>query len=588
LVSTVEPDVIVVGLGWVGGIIAAELTKAGLSVVGLERGPDHDGRAGAFAGSRDELRIRRLEHTQATDAETWTLRHDRNETALPFRRAGAFTPGTGVGGSSLLYGGMAWRFPEYDFAPRTAITARYGAGAIPDGATIADWGLRYQDLAPYYDQFERMAGVGGRAGNINGEIQPGGNPFEAPRFSDFPVPPLRDLGGPSLFRDTVQRLGYHPFPVPSSALSTDYVNPDGIARRACTYCGYCAGAPCEFGAKADAVVTVLPVARRTGRFEVRADCTVTEVLHDGGTARGVRYYDAAGTRHELRARAVVLSAYAFNNTRLLLNSGLGTPYDPVTGTGAVGKNYGYNFGLHSHALFANRRFQNYVGSPAIGYAIAEYNADNFDHTGLGFLDGGLIWTSNRAAGPLAGIPVPPGTPRWGPEWKRAIGRWYDRFVTVVGHGAVLPHRDHYLDLDPTYTDRYGLPLLRITFDWGENDRRMYAFMAGKVASIVAAMDPDEVVPPAGLPEHFNSAVYQSTHNTGGAIMGPDPAASVVSPWLRMWDCGNVWVAGGSALPQGTGTGPTGTICALAYRAAHDIIRSWAPGRSQMMPAPPST
>ena len=75
--STIEPDVIVVGLGWVGGIIAAELTKAGLNVVGLERGPDHDGRAGAFAGSRDELRIRRLEHTQATDAETWTLRHDR-------------------------------------------------------------------------------------------------------------------------------------------------------------------------------------------------------------------------------------------------------------------------------------------------------------------------------------------------------------------------------------------------------------------------------------------------------------------------------------------------------------------------------
>jgi gluconate 2-dehydrogenase alpha chain len=568
-----EPDVIVVGLGWVGGIIAAELTKAGLEVIGLERGPDHGDWPGAFAGSRDELRIRRLEHTQHTDAETWTLRHNLGEMALPLRQAGAFTPGTGVGGSSLLYGGMAWRFPEYDFMPRTAIASRYGEDAMPLGSTIADWGIRYADLAPYYDQFEQMAGIAGQAGNLNGRIVPGGNPYEAPRSIDFPVPPMRDLPGPSLFRDTTRRLGYHPFPVPSAALSRDYVNPDGIARHGCTYCGYCAGAPCEFGAKADAVVTVLPVAHRSGRFEVRSDCNVVEVLHDGHAARGVRYYDAGGTRHELRAPAIVLSAYALNNVRLMLNSGLGVPYDPATGTGAVGKNYGYNFGFHSHALFANRKFQNYIGSPAIGYAIADYNADNFDHTGLGFLDGGLIWVSNRAAGPLAGIPVPNGTPRWGAAWKRAIGRWYDRSVSVVAHGAVVPYRHHYLDLDPNYRDSVGNPLLRITFDWTENDRRMYAFMAGKVAEIVAAMDPDEVVSPPGLPEHFNTAVYQSTHNTGGAIMGADPGTSVVNPWLRMWDCDNVWVVGGSALPQGTGTGPTGTICALAYRAASDIIRA---------------
>lgn len=570
-----EPDVIVVGLGWVGGIIAAELTKAGLHVVGLERGPDRDGQAGAFAGSRDELRIRRLEHTQHTDAETWTLRHSLDETALPLRRAGAFTPGHGVGGSSLLYGGMAWRFPVYDFAPRAAIAARYGGDALPSGSTIADWGITYGDLAPYYDQFEQMAGIAGRAGNLNGQLRPGGNPFEAPRATEFPVPPMRDLPGPSLFRDTTRRMGYHPFPVPSAALSRDYVNPDGIARHGCTYCGYCAGAPCEFGAKADAVVTVLPVARRTGRFEVRPDCNVVEVLHDGQAARGVRYYDAAGARHELHAPAVVLSAYALNNVRLLLNSGLGVPYDPATGTGAVGKNYGYNFGLYSHALFAGQKFENYVGSPAIGYAIAEYNADNFDHSGLGFLDGGLIWVSNRAAGPLAGIPVPAGTPRWGARWKNAIGRWYDGAVSVVAHGAVIPYRHHYLDLDPSYTDAWGKPLLRITFDWSQNDRRMYAFLAGKVAEIVAAMGPDEVVPPPGLPEHFDTAVYQSTHNTGGAIMGADPATSVVNPWLRMWDCGNIWVVGGSALPQGTGTGPTGTICALAYRAASDIIRAHA-------------
>lgn len=570
-----DPDVIVVGLGWAGGIVAAELTKAGLNVVGVERGPDREGEPGAFAGSRDELRIKRLDHTQRTDLETWTFRHDLSETALPLRRAGAFTPGHGVGGSSLLYGGMAWRFQAYDFTPRTSAVRRYGAAALPDGSTVADWGIGYQDLAPFYDKFERMAGVSGRAGNLTGRIVPGGNPYEAPRTTDFPLPPLRDLPGPALFRDTALRLGYRPFPVPCSALSRDYVNPDGIARQGCVYCGYCAGAPCEFGAKADAVVTVLPVARRTGRLEVRANCTVTEVLHDGGAARGVRYYDEAGGMHELRARAVVLSAYALGNVRLLLNSRLGVPYDPVTGTGAVGRNYSYNWGLRSEAMFAGRRFRNYIGSPGIGYAIAEFNADNFDHAGLGFLDGGLIWVSNRAAGPLAGIPVPAGTPRWGARWKRAVSTWYDRSISVVAHGAVLPYRDHYLDLDPNYRDAWGRPLLRITFDWSENDRRMQEFHAARVREIIEAMDPDEVVAPAGLAEHFDTTVYQSTHNTGGAIMGADPATSVVNAWLRMWDCPNVWVVGGSALPQSSGAGPTGTICALAYRAAADIIRTRA-------------
>ncbi len=567
-----EIDVIVVGLGWAGGIVAAELTKAGLQVVGLERGPDHDNRAGAFAGSRDELRIRRLEHTQHTDLETWTLRHHEREMALPMRRAGAFTPGYGVGGSSLLYGGMAWRFPAYDFMPRTAITTRYGEGAMPAGSTIADWGISYQDLAPFYDRFEQMAGIAGQAGNVAGHLIPGGNPFEAPRTMDFPVPPLRDLPGPSLFRDTARRLGYRPFPVPSAALSRDYVNPDGIARPGCRYCGYCAGAPCEFGAKADAVVTVLPVAHRTGRFEVRANCNVVEVLHDGHAARGVRYVDATGAPHELRASAVVLSAYALNNVRLLLNSGLGVPYDPATATGVVGRNYGYNFGLRSEALFADRKFENYIGSPAIGFAIAEFNADNFDHTGLGFLDGGLIWVSNRAAGPLSGIPVPPGTPRWGAAWKRAIGTWYDRSVSVVAHGAVIPYRHHYLDLDPNYSDSWGKPLLRITFDWSENDRRMYAFLAGKVAELVAAMRPDDVVTPAGLPDHFDTAVYQlnaqhrrSHHGRGSGHFGGQSLAADVGLRQRM---GRRWL---------------GPAAEHRHRADGDDLRPGLPGRQRYHP-----
>lgn len=570
--STERADAVVVGVGWVGGIMAAELTKAGLDVIALERGPYLQREAGAFEGVRDDLVARRRAFTQNTRTETWTLRHHHREDALPFRYAGSFTPGSAVGGSSLLYGAHAFRLSPYDFVARSAVVDRYGAAAIPEDSTLADWGITYDELAPDYDRFELMAGIAGRAGNIDGTLRDGGNPFEGPRSSDYPLPPMEDAPGPAAFRDACARLGLHPFPLSGGTLSRDYVNPDGIARPACTYCGHCAGHPCTIGAKADATATVLPVALRTGRLDLRPDSYVVRVLHDGERAYGVRYYDARGEPREVHAERVILAAYALNNVRLLLLSEMGTPYDPYTGEGVVGRNYGYNFVSINRALFAGRRFGGRRGSGSTGFAVADFNADNFDHSGEGFLGGGLIFSATVNASPLRGIPLPPGTPSWGLEWKRALREWQDRAVTVMAHGEVLPYRQHHLDLDPTYRDAWGEPLLRITFDWRDNERRMYAFLQDRVAEILHAMGADHVLAaPSDLPPRFDTATYQSTHNLGGAIMGTDTSSSVVDPWLRMWEFENVWVVGGSAFPQGPGVGPTETICALAYRAADGIL-----------------
>jgi gluconate 2-dehydrogenase alpha chain len=568
-----EVDAVIVGMGWTGGIIAAELTKAGRDVVGLERGPFRDREATDFADVRDELKVRRGTYTQDTAAESWTLRSGPGRPAFPVRSAGAFTPGSGLGGSSLLYGGHLTRLQPRDFVPYSSTVERYGPGVLPADGALADWGISYDELAPYYDRFEETVGVAGRAGNLGGSIVAGGNPFEGPRSAEFPLPPMRAAAGPVVFRDAARRLGLRPYPVPGGTLSEDYVNPDGIARPACTECGFCIGLPCRIGAKADATATVLPVALATGRLDLRTDATVFEVLHDGTRAYGVRYYDRDGNVREQRAATVILTAYALSNVRLLLLSGMGTPYDPETGTGTVGKNYSFNFVLSASALYAERTFASYIGSGANGFAVSEYNADNFDHAGEGFLGGGLVWSATRPSGPLAGVPVPDGTPTWGAAWKQALGDWYDRAVAVMAHGEVLPYRHHHLDLDPTYRDAMGRPLLRITFDWQENERRMYRYLRARVLDVVAEMRPDHVVAPADdLPPHFDMATYQSTHNTGGAIMGSDPGSSVVDPWLRMWDFPNVSVVGGSAFPHSLGSGPTGTICALAYRAADGILR----------------
>jgi gluconate 2-dehydrogenase alpha chain len=298
-------DAVCVGMGWAGGILAAELTKAGMSVVGLERGGWRGNEN--FAHVHDELRYAvDKELAQNVATETWTLRHTVSERALPIRRLGAFAPGSGVGGSGVSWAGQTWRFTPRDFEVRSRTIARYGA--VPAEMSIQDWGITYDELEPYYDRFEHMAGISGKAGNIKGSLIPGGNTFEGPRSREYPTSPLIESYGGSLFRTAATGLGYHAFPTPSAALSRAYTNPSGISRAACTYCGFTAHFGCHVGAKADPTVTVIPEAMRTGRLEIRTNSTVVEILHDNGQASGVRYYDETGRLQEQPADIVLVTA----------------------------------------------------------------------------------------------------------------------------------------------------------------------------------------------------------------------------------------------------------------------------------------
>lgn len=574
--SNPEVDVVIVGGGWVGGIMAAELTKAGLTVVCLERGKDRGTRDFAQPSKHDELRWAvRLGLMQDGAKETYTVRHDLRESALPIRYLASFLPGTGVGGAGTHWNGMTWRFLPRDFVIRSHTEQRYGAASIPSDVSIQDWGITYDELEPYYDQFEFMAGIAGKAGNIKGAIQKGGNPFEGPRAREYPVPPMKTAFAPGLFAWAAGNLGYKAFPTPSANLPSAYTNPDGISRGVCNYCGFCERFGCEVGAKADPTVTVLPVAHRTGRFEMRTECNVFEVVHDGKRASGVRYYDAKGNVQEQHAGIVILGAFIFNNVRLLLLSNMGRPYDPATGQGVVGRNYAYQIsGPGATGFFKGTRFKRYMGAGSNGMNIDEFNGDNFDHSGLGFIGGGVVGASATGARPIQSLPVPPGTPTWGAKWKQAIREYYDSAMSVGVQGEVISYKWRYVDLDPTYKDAWGNPLLRLTFDWAENERKMAAYVAPRCGEILKAAGADKVAVASKLAPHYDVSVYQSTHNTGGAIMGSDPGTSVVNSYLQMWDYDNVFVIGASAFPQNAGKNPTGTVGALAYRAADGIINRY--------------
>ena len=577
-------DAVIIGVGWSGSILARELTKAGLSVVGLERGKMRTPEADfTLPHIRDELKYAvRQELILDPALETLTMRHAPDETALPLRRFGAFMPGSGLGGAGTIWNGMTWRFTPFEHELRSRIAQRYGQSAIADELTIDDWGMSYDELEPYYDRFERLCGTSGTAGNLRGELIDGGNIFEGPRQSDYPTPPLVPSHAGTLFANAASRLGYHPYPTPSANLSREYTNPEGATLNPTIFCGHCDRFGCATNSKASPNSTILPILLNDKRFELRTDSWVTQIVYDKAARKvtGVRYVDmTSGKEIEQPADIVLLCAYPFSNTKLLRLSNIGEAYDPLTGKGAVGKNYCYQVTGTVQVFCENEEINPFMATGANAMNIDDFNGDNFDHSGLGFFGGALIFASPTHGRPIMGRLTPPGTPRWGRAWKEATAKWYNHGFTIHASGANFAHRHNYLDLDPTYRDKLGQPLVRMTYNFHDNDKKLSAFVTGKAVEIAKAMNPTVLGTPLPRRGNFHVVPYQSTHNTGGTIMGSDPKTSVVNRYLQNWEADNLFVIGASTFPQNPAHPPTGAVGALSYWAADAIINRYlkAPG-----------
>jgi gluconate 2-dehydrogenase alpha chain len=574
-----EVDAVVVGMGWTGSILARELTKAGLRVVGLERGPRRTPEEDfTLPAMRDELKYAiRHELLQDTAQETITFRHARSELALPMRHLGAFYPASGLGGAGAVWNGITSRLLPSDHVLRSHVAARYGRNAIPDDMPIQDLGVTYAELEPCYDRFEKLCGVSGQAGNLRGRRIAGGNVFEGPRQSDYPNKPLATSNAGRLFAHAAAGLGYHPFPVPVANASAAYANPEGATLGACAYCGYCDRFGCVANAKGSPNATLHPILLGDANFALRTDACATALVYDRAARRvtAVRYADTrTGEHYEQPASLVALCAYVFNNTLLMLVSGIGTPYDPRTATGAVGKNYSYQVVGRVPVFLEDEEINPFMASGANGMAIDDFNGDNFDHAGLGFLGGAFIYASPPGGRPIVWRPVPPGTPRWGRAWKQATARWYNHSFTINVSGASQAHRENHLDLDPDYRDALGRPLIRMTYNFHDHDRRLSAYTTNSAAQIARAMNPTVPAPPQPQSGDFNIVPYQSTHNAGGTIMGADPASSVVNRYLQCWEADNLFVLGASVFPQNAANPPTAAVGALAYWSAEAITTQY--------------
>ncbi|AMN40432.1 GMC family oxidoreductase [Rhodoplanes sp. Z2-YC6860] len=572
-----KKDVVIIGLGWTGSIMAHELTDEGLDVVAIERGPWRDAPTD-FPPTymQDELRYRvRHELFLRPDQLTFSFRNKIGQTALPIRSWGAFMPPNGVGGGGVHWNAETWRFLPSDFVLKTHLTQRYGASFLPEDMTIQDWGVTYDELETHYDAFEYLCGTSGTAGNLKGQIQEGGNPFEGPRSRPYPTPAQKQPWGYQLFAKAARELGYKPFPQPSGNLSQAYTNTLGLQMGPCTYCGHCEWFGCANYSKASPQTTLLPALVRKSNFTARDNSEVVRINTDrsGKHATGVTFVDTSGEEWEQPADLVILSAYSLFNVQLLLHSGIGQPYDPEKNTGVIGRNFTHQTISSVNGFFDHTKynFNPFVASGSIGMCVDEFNGDNFDHGPHGFVGGGYVGHVQTGARPIESTLVPPGTPKWGAAWKKAVKENYLSTVkpgTGV-HGSFYAYRDVYLDLDPTYKDRFDRPLMRMTIDLHDNEVKQNKFLTDKFAEIIKAMGA-KAVAPSYRTAPYDMTTYQTTHLNGGAIMGTDPTTSAVNKYLQHWDVSNLFVLGASAFPQNAGYNPTGTVAALAFWAASAI------------------
>ena len=531
-------DFVVIGAGAAGGVMAKELSTAGLRVVVLEQGPYRH----AETFKHDELDVMYREglinnHKKAPN----TFRKTEAEKAVvkPVVEYGRM-----VGGGSVHFTANYWRFHELDFNERSRF------GSIP-GTGFDDWPITYNDLEPYYTKAEWDLGISGLGG---------ANPFEGPRSKPYPLPPMPVKSSGVLFERGAKKLGLHPYPAPVAVISKNY---DG--RGACLHCGFCEAFGCEINAKSSTLASVIPKAEKTGKCEIRADSYVRKIDIDAsGRVNAVLYFDAKGREHRQRTHAAVVCANGAETPRLLLMSKSNRfPNGLANSSGIVGKFLMFDAGTLMSGMFdepcneyksivVTRVLHDfYAADPKRGFYGGGGLDSRFDYQPIMFaLDG-----------------TPKDQPRWGAGYKKLL-REYTHGSGILSHSTCIAMEQNSISLDPEVKDAWGQPAMRVTFKNHPDDLKTMQFLEVQMRAILEAAGAKRIwSDPAEITD-----VDYSRHLMGTCRMGKDPQKSVVNPENRTHDVPNLYLGDGSSFVTSGRQQPTATIQALSYRTADTIIR----------------
>ena len=505
-----EVDVVIVGLGAAGGVLIRDLAKAGLSVVGIEAGPFWNPQTD-FAS--DELYAERL---------AW--QDTRLSTGADPLQFGTNNSGRGVGGGTVHFTGVFYRFHRSDFMTYTL-----------DGVG-ADWPITYEDLAPYYHKIEHEVKVSGPKEFPWGE-------FHGP----YPYPEREPISANAqIFRKGCEALGIRSTTAPLAILSAPFAG-----RPPCINRGFC-NQGCLPNAKFSTLIQHIPEALRYGA-EILSDSMVTRILvGKDGCVEGVEFVHD-GKTYEQKAKLVIVSTFVIETPRLLLNSACGKyPDGLANSSGLVGKYIMPHSGHDVYAKF-DQEIRLYKGTPVMAVSQDFYETD----LKRGFARGySLNAHGSRPVEMAADAAAKAGI--WGKE-LRDIMLEYNYYARITVVGEVLPDINNCVTLSDE-KDEYGLPRALVSFSYGDNDRRLIAHGIAKCNEILNAA--------GGTPAFV---VPDTAHLLGGCRMGKDPNTSVVNEFCRSHDIPNLFICDASVFVTSGGANPTETIMAIASRTADYII-----------------
>jgi gluconate 2-dehydrogenase alpha chain len=555
----VTVDAVIVGSGPGGSAVADVLTRAGWSVVIIEKGRNHlldpdDLTKPAADYSNDELKFI-YRHFLGPDPliEPRTFRRGEDEGDHLYVGEVNSIPTT-VGGGGTHADGKVPRFREEDF---TLLSTH---GPI-EGAEVADWPLSYDELEPFYAEAERSIGVAGTAG---------ANPFAAWRSGPYPMPSGAPMYGAVRSSAAAEALGLHPYAAPTAANSVPY---DG--RPACNNCGFCAFFGCPIHAKGDPVALLMR-AMASGNAELLSETFVSRVRTDGRRATGVDVIGPDGATRSIDARYVVIAAGAVETPRLLLLSEIGGPL--------VGRNFMVHFQTFVIGIFPERlhghkgRAVTHVHDDAVIVDDAARAAAA--EAGLPWIRGGLVEHGGPSL-PVMEAKIYP----WGAKHKSLMrsSSMRDRMWAFTMQGEDLPQLTNRVDLDPTVRDVRGFPVARVTYKPHRHEIVASAHHAPGLVRVLEDMGATwTMTSTSPLVDGEDrrgalSAIPMSRHVMGTTRMGNDPRTSVVDAQGRIHDLDNVVVADSSVFVTSAGYGPTLTLVALAARASAALVGRTAPG-----------
>ncbi len=430
-----------------------------------------------------------------------------------------------------------------------------------EGAQVADWPLRYEDLEPFYAEAERRIGVAGDAS---------ANPFAAWRSGPYPMAPGPPMYGALLSSEAARQVGLHPYAAPTAANSVPY---DG--RPACNNCGFCAFFGCPIHAKGDPV-SLLQGALSTGNAELVPDTFACRLVGDGRRARGVEVLGPDGVARVIGARHVVLAGGAVETPRLLLLSGVDRP---LVGRYLMTHFQTVAYGVFDEDLHPERgRAVTHVHDDAVVLDAAARRAAA--RAGLPWLRGGMVEHSGPAL-PVAEAKRYP----WGPAHKKLMADSPMRrhLWAFTMQGEDLAQDTNVVDLDPSVRDARGVPVARLTYRPHHHELAASAHHRLRLIEALETMGARHsgavTIPSAAGDSAWQgarSAAPDSHHVMGTCRMGHDPATSVVDAFGRLHGWDNVVVADSSVFVTSAGYGPTLTLVALAMRAAAALCGAPAP------------